>query len=171
MKEERRESNAEAWEHQDIGVAPEPRSRHSVTLGTSGYALPFLAQTLQQQFERAKARKDRLHEICACKDRKKVPIRRHKVSKNDFREEISCISVVSLEVVEINGPKKRCVKSVHSLNQAKQTYRESALCERCGWDKSVNHPEQLRKKVLETVDDFREKERRFQKYRVTLLVN
>ena len=57
MKEERRESNAEAWEHQDIGVAPEPRSRHSVTLGTSGYALPFLAQTLQQQFERAKARK------------------------------------------------------------------------------------------------------------------
>ena len=121
MKEERRESNAEAWEHQDIGVAPEPRSRHSVTLGTSGYALPFLAQTLQQQFERAKARKDRLHEICACKDRKKVPIRRHKVSKNDFREEISCISVVSLEVVEINGPKKRCVKSVHSLNQAQKT--------------------------------------------------
>lgn len=120
MKEERRESNAEAWEHQDIG-APEPRSRHSVALGTSEYALPFLAQTLQQQFERAKARKDRLHEICACKDRKKVPIRRHKVSKNDFREEISCISVVSLEMVEINGPKKRCVKSVHSLNQAQKT--------------------------------------------------
>lgn len=93
------------------------------------------------------------------------------MSKNDFREEVSCISVVSLEMVEINGPKKRCVKSVHSLNQAQKNYRESALCERCGWDKSVNHPVQPRKKVLEAVDDFREKERRFQKYRVTLLVN
>lgn len=93
------------------------------------------------------------------------------MSKNDFREKVSCISVVSLEVVEIKGPKKRCVKSVHSLNQDKQTYRESALCERYGWDKSINHPVQPRKKVLEAVDDFRKKETRFQKYRVTLLVN
>ena len=42
------------------------------------------------------------------------------MSKNDFREEVSCISVVSLEMVEINDPKKRCVKSVHSLNQAQK---------------------------------------------------
>lgn len=92
------------------------------------------------------------------------------MSKNDFREKVSCISVVSLEVVEIKGPKKRCVKSVHPLNQAPKTIENQRFARDVdGIRASIIRSNCV--KVLETVDDFREKERRFQKYRVTLLVN